>query len=305
MKLEDIAKNFYQKMSHIEMEHILIKEVIKNEVENINNQINNHKKLDEDIKELVGKSFHNLTFHHLKDGIIRFYDQKELDYQARYDSLILHKNKQYQWILANAYEEFEDFLETIYAYMGYKSNETWLLSDFGNITFNEIKEKDFLWFLSRAKNKKNIPQSILERLRILFSELSQVEKNNAANIDLKLMLTLIESLRHIIVHKNGYVDDKTEFINNILKKSGLYNNGKYKNEHKNLILQYFGTKDYENLIRLLEIVNRPHPNVALEFTHDVLGGLIGYLIGYSTCILEQLCIKFNEELNILELPKMK
>ena len=58
-------------------------------------------------------------------------------------SLFRHKNKQYQWLLAEAYELFEDCLEMLYAYAGYKNTDLWPLQDFGAVKFSELDSKKY------------------------------------------------------------------------------------------------------------------------------------------------------------------
>lgn len=239
-------------------------------------------------------SMHNFSFYSATDGIIRFYGNKKISIEEKYDFIIIHKNKQYQWLLAEAFEEFEDFIENIYAYIGFKDNNLWLLSDFGNITLDILKTKDYSWFQEKSKNKKNVPQSILERLRMIFPKIADIDVNNKLNVNLKLAIILIENLRHIAVHKNGIVDNKDEFIKSTLQKAGLYNNGNPKTEYTQLISQYFGTSEHENYILLLEITHRPHPNLAFEISTNMFESLTNYLLAYAFVCVETIVDRFND-----------
>jgi hypothetical protein len=63
-----------------------------------------------------------MTFYDAITGNVIFYDHKKLSIEDRYLHIFIHKNKQYQWLLAEAYEEYEDYLENIYAYYGKVNN---------------------------------------------------------------------------------------------------------------------------------------------------------------------------------------
>ncbi len=97
---------------------------------------------------------HNMSFRNAKTGDAIFYGFKELSIEDRYLHVLLHKNKQYQWLLAEAYEEFEDYIENAYAYYGSINNSFWPLRDYGNIFLSELKNKDFYWYVEQARKEK-------------------------------------------------------------------------------------------------------------------------------------------------------
>ena len=48
-----------------------------------------------------------------------FYGYKERRLEDQKRAVWRHKNKQYQWLLAEAYELFEDFIESAYGFAGF------------------------------------------------------------------------------------------------------------------------------------------------------------------------------------------
>jgi hypothetical protein len=227
-----------------------------------------------------------MTFYDAKTGTLRVYGHLERNIEDRYLDTLLHKNKQYQWLLAEAYEEFEDFLEKVYTYQGMKDNNFWPLTDFGSASLSDLKNKDFEWYLKQAAKKKDIPNSVLKIFRKKYQQVNSTENTNKLNVNLALAIALIEKLRHIIVHKGGVVSDKQNFIKITLESVGLYSNGNPNEEYLGFINQYFGTEEHENLIRLLEIKIRDDIPIYIE--HDVLGGLVGYMMAYAFLLLESI-----------------
>lgn len=207
--------------------------------------------------------------------------------------MVLHKNKQYQWLLSEAYEEFEDCLERLYAYAGYTDNNFWPLRDFGNISLNELSQKPYEWFEEQASNKKDAPSSIINKFRNTYGGLKITEVKNAFGVNLYLAITLVEFLRHIIVHRGWVVNDKEKFKERILKKCGLFNSGNPSQDHADFIDQFFGTGEYENTIVLLEIPT--HPEIPLDIHINVFDVLIGFLMAYIHIIYECLELLHNEQ----------
>lgn len=227
-----------------------------------------------------------MFFRNAATGKLIPYGHREKIALEIHNHTLLHKNKQYQWLLVEAYEEFEDFLEKTYAYLGKKDNSAWPLNDFGPTTLPELAKKDFEWHLDRATAKKGGPESILSYFKNKFHSLKSIETNNSIKINMFLAITLISKLRHVIVHKGGTVSDVDTFIKKTLEKTGLYNSGRPSNNHVSFIRQYFGTKEHNNLIVLLEIRDAEH--APIEIYHDVLGGLFGIMMTYALLVTDEL-----------------
>ncbi len=283
MELMEIWKNFSDRMAEVELFHRAARESAQNEL----NEIQVYATMLKDNSELkeLPSSLHNMTFYNARTGTVEVYHHKKHSIEDRLLHVLLHKNKQYQWLLAEAYEEFEDYLENVYAYCGIGDTALWPLQDYGTISLIELPQKDFSWFAEQAKKKKYIPHSILNKLRLWFPQLKSIEINNKFNVNLWLAITLIEKLRHIIVHRGGKVDNKNLFVENITKACGLFNNGNIAQEHIGFISSFFGKDEYTNLILLLEM--RIHPEVPIGIHICLFEKLTGYLMAYALLIFEE------------------
>jgi hypothetical protein len=284
MEVAEIFKKYTDKVSQVYLYKRAIKDTAKNEFERL---IQYEKTCNENpTLKGISLSAHSLFFRSAYDNSPCFFGYKESNLEDKKIAVILHKNKQYQWLLAEAYEAFEDFIEDAYAYAGYTDKNFWPLSDFGNISLSELEEKDFEWFVSQAKEKRGRPQSILNHFRNKFPQLQQIETDNKLNTNLRLAIALIEQLRHHIVHTSGVVSDKKKFVDHVLSKSGLYKKGKTDVLHNEFIETFFGTGDYRNIISLLEI--QTNPEIPLDTYIDVFEDISNYLMAYAHLVAEYL-----------------
>lgn len=90
-----------------------------------------------------------------------FYGYKERRLEDQKLAVWRHKNKQYQWLLAEAYELFEDFMERADAFAAYNDRNFWPLKNYGNISLLELEKQNFEWFVSQAN--RDTLKNILER----------------------------------------------------------------------------------------------------------------------------------------------
>ena len=203
-------------------------------------------------------------------------------------SLRFIHNKQIQWLLVDAYEAFEDYLKLIYAYVGYSDNNFWSLGDYGNISLNEIKDLNLSWFEEKT-NKTISPDRILKQLKNKIPELTASLESNKSKIDYNYRLSVVEHIRHIIVHRNGYIKNEKEFIKKILDRVGKYNNNRYSQEHGDYIKQFYCdcTKKHENIIYLNRVYSK-HEDTGLNFFHDKFSFLIENLASYAIIINKSL-----------------
>ncbi|MFA6196564.1 MAG: hypothetical protein WC656_07950 [Sulfurimonas sp.] len=163
----------------------------------------------------------------------------------------LHHNKQYQWLLVEAYEAFEDYLSRLYAYVGYKDNTFWFAKDFGDISIDELKIKDLKWFENRVENKEKKPESIYIHFRKKMPLIELFEKNNPQNIDYKFKILLISKLRHQIVHTKGTISDIDKFTEKILKPFSQEKQ-EIKQEYKDDIFYFLREEDSKYHVWLLD-----------------------------------------------------
>ncbi|WP_210442775.1 hypothetical protein [Vibrio crassostreae] len=231
-------------------------------------------------------SAQNMTYYCLETGEARFYGFSKVTVEEQKMRLFEHKNKQYQWLLAEAYEIYAEYLETIYACAGYCDQNLWLMADFGNIPYSTKIKHDMHFYKQQASKKKDKPKSILTQFRRVFPCIESIEINNAHKINIQLSISLIKNLRHIIVHEGGIVNNKEMFIQKVLKECSLYNSKSPNEKHITYIDNYFGDKEYENLILLLEKTHTTE--LPLHMFTDRLGNLIDLLVAHASLITTEL-----------------
>jgi hypothetical protein len=294
MKLDKIFESFLEKMTQIELYHRAIHEIADNELIELGKYAESLKENPE-LSDL-SSSGHNMYFYGAKDGVGKLYGQRTLNLNDRIKAVFIHKNKQYQWLLAEAYEIYREFLEELYAFAGFNDKNFWPLSDYGNLHLSELDGKDFDWYLQRVRiDKKKDVVKILKQFRGQFPELVTIENNNKLQVNLKLALLLVEKLRHIIVHNSGLTSDKEQFIQDILREAGLSNNGFPDIDNYNFVARYFGRERSSNSVALLEIRRTDlHP---LKAHIDVLGSLTGFLLAHSDLLFECLNARFSEKIH--------
>lgn len=150
---------------------------------------------------------------------------------------------------------------------------------------SSIKENNINWFLERARKKKGRPRTTLKQIHkkipSIDKYLSIRNTQNKHKTDYFFMITLIENLRHNIVHENGYVKNKEAFIKKFLCELGRYNNGKPNKIDLDNINTFFGINKYEKLIALLELYDSNSKN---NEYFDRFNFLIKILMSYALLI---------------------
>ncbi|WP_172562926.1 hypothetical protein [Vibrio furnissii] len=242
-------------------------------------------------------SAQNMTYYCLETGEARFYGFSEITIEEQKMRLFEHKNKQYQWLLAEAYEIYAEYIETIYACAGYCDPSLWLMADFGNIPYSENIKHDMEFYKQQANKKKDKPKSILTQFRRVFPKIESIERNNAHKLNIQLSISLIKNLRHIIVHEGGTVNDKEMFIQKVLKECSLYNPKSPNENHLAYIDSYFGDKEYENLILLLEKTHTTE--FPLHMFTDRLGNLMELLVAHASLITTELHKHITKHLRVI------
>jgi hypothetical protein len=184
----------------------------------------------------LSASCHGISFYSACGKIVPL-TQKVISIEDRMDLVYRHKNKQYQWLLVDAYEIYKLFLQKIYKYIHSVDN-----------SFPEIKHEN----------------DILQKLRNYLPKYKEKEIKNELGMNIRLMLVLIKELRNIIVHRNGVVNDKEQFIEKIIKKESSYNNDKHCKNIFDFLSDFFGINECCNTISLLEIRLIPDLPISIE-----------------------------------------
>ena len=229
-------------------------------------------------------SLHNMLFRDLKTGSWVRYGFSRSTAEHHLSMIYKNKNKQYGWLLVEAYEEFECFLEGIYAHVGKTNPNAWHMEEFGRIKMSDLNHKSFEWFRDAVRQKyKFNSRGLLNRIREICPELRGLEEHNALQINLRVAIALTGELRNHIVHSRGIVDDLDEFIKCVLRPCGLWNNGNPRPELTEFIRRHFRATQQDITISLSEIQITPPESPLREF-YDVWSELLEYLIAYAHAI---------------------
>lgn len=266
--IKQIYDEYAAEMAKLYFHKSTINDLYVNELERLKNQ------KDKNSEKMVFKDF--------RDGQLKIFGMVETNFEEQQELIFILKNRQYQWLVAEAYEHFDDFIENAYAYIGYIDNSCWSMRDYGNIKLNELSNKKFDWFLTQSQLKKT--KDILNEFRKLFPELESVEskpiKANKKKLHPKFVLNFIAELRHRSVHNGGKVNDKSKFIKEIFDDSGIQNKGQY-DDFINYFLRGKENGKLDKSIILLE----HHDNDGF-ITYHPIRHVFNCLMSYSIILCE-------------------
>lgn len=232
--------------------------------------LNEHRRIEENLRVSTANgrgdlriSGHSMSYRNIDTGAPVFYDFTERGFDEVREDLISYRNKQYQWVLVEAFELFETFTSTAYA-----ACKTWLPVE--NIPKDE-----------RGLSAK------LNALRQTCPRLVMRETRNARNMNYRSAIALIELFRHIIVHRGGWIQNEARFIGKLRSLVQKNNSGAADQiiEKDSRFFLYPGSHGIE--VYLLERPDRGSDHV---FT-DRLDTLLGWLLSYSDCLKTELVLK--------------
>lgn len=286
MDIPEILDLLRNRLVEIQLSRTVVKDTANEEYKRLSEYLHQSKEHDDEFFPFM--SMQSMIFRDLQTGEIIRYGYNKSNAEHRLNITAITKNRQYGWLLVEAYEEFEDFLERIYAYIGKSNRNAWHLEDFGSVKLPELNKKPYVWYLETVKKKYgNRHRELLNRIRELYPNLQTLEEKNICQVNLRVAIELIANLRHRIVHTRGIVDDLEVFVERILKNCGLWNNGKPKPELNQFIKMYIQNVAGANTIRLDE--RRASPTkIPIDTYYDVWNQLIGYLISYAYSISESI-----------------
>jgi hypothetical protein len=231
-----------------------------------------------------------MSFYRWDNNHIVHYGEYHTSYNDLIQDIIFNHNKQYQWNLVIAFEAYEKYLKKITSYLVSIKNKHIISLHFSNNDLRNISEVEYLSIYNILQKDNKYPTlKLLSELRILLPNYANLELKNEKNINMKFMLLLIEEMRHHIVHTYGVITNRVKFLERILKKIGLYNNGKHEEIFRNILNDYFLIKKYPNEISLLEI---PVILGFLVAKTDILGNLFQILLNSAYFITMEIKEKY-------------
>lgn len=218
MDIQQIYENFAKTITQIEFYHRTAFQTSQRELDTLYNPIKYRNDFLDKIPSDI--SMHQMYFMHAETGDRCLFGNAAMTLDIRKRDVTLRLNKQYQWLLAEAYESLESLIKQVYAFCGHRDRNTWPLSDFGNISFSELDEKNFEWHYARIKEKKSTAD-ILKQLRKIYPSFKTLETDNALGINFQYQTILVGQLRHVIVHQGGNLAETDSFINKVFELAGI------------------------------------------------------------------------------------
>ena len=195
----------------------------------------------------------------------------------------LQKLKIYQWLLVDAYEVFEDFVVEAYAYCGLKGLSIWVQPD----GWARDDKRDIEAYIKAPfKGKVRTPHRQLKAFRQGSQHFAKYETENRVGRNYRVVLVIIEKLRHAVVHFGGYCENLKSFQDKVqadLADMDIKAVRKYIDTH-------FMHHEGSNLVDLFEFPacdRNGNPNGGF---HDPMLGYFRAIIEYAQLIKESIQI---------------
>lgn len=246
MEVQEIYDVLKKRLVEIQLHKSIIKDLVKEELARLSEYINAAAESGAGPGSIL--AMQSMWFRTLKTGKLIRGGFVKTDAEGLAKRTAEHKNRQYGWLLVEAYEEYGDFLERIYAHIG------------------------------------KTDQNALTRLRQLYPDLESVEDSNIYKIHIRVAIALIRNLRHKIVHARGRIDDLENFNKCILKECELWNNGNPDQKLKDLIEHYVIEESDTYSVWLYERPVEKPQNFPFHVYEDTWNFLIKILISHAYAI---------------------
>jgi hypothetical protein len=269
LELDDLWNKFSERISGVELLYRAVNSAIRNELletEKLSGYEQNHK----------------FIFPNLVTKRNDVYLRKELKHDEILLALYFRKNRQFQWMLVQAFEDYEDFIFNIFASLALDDATIWTgRAICKNISLHDISKNGLSWYMGQPKNRKGQVKDKLNTLQAVLPRLKKIEDSNGLNVNLRVGISLVEKLRHLIVHNSGNTNDREFLIDEILKDAGRSITPNASRADREFIEQFLGTSPYDNMISLLEIKNSEAPSLVV---YEPLKVLINLLLAHSHLI---------------------
>jgi hypothetical protein len=208
--VNDLIKEQYHKVREDFAELNLLQRVVDDAFKREFEVLAEHEKNNDPAQIISHEAF---GFYNPFSGKLEKYAFRKTTIKRLKEITAFHKNTQYCWLIASAFESFEKFLKFVHEKL------------------TSTKERDLKKILSYFSNN--------------YIFLKKNEETNEFGVNLKIAVLLVEKLRHVIVHNQGVTEDLELFTNKVINDSGINNN---RNEHELFIKQFF----IDNRVVLLE-----------------------------------------------------
>ncbi len=191
---------------------------------------------------------------------------------------VLQKLKTYQWLLVEAYEAFEDFVERAYAYCGLVGIGIWKRP----VNWNREGSNDIQHYHQLPTGKDRKPYAQLQAFRQTSKHFEHFESANPTWANYRVILVLIEKLRHYIVHNGGYYDNAGTFAGRVPRELP----GMDMKSVMGFVNSFFIPHGQGKIVDLLEYPADPVENKSSETFHDPMLGFFRNLMEYGLLIFQ-------------------
>ncbi|NWD47802.1 hypothetical protein [Pseudomonas gingeri] len=230
------------------------------------------------------RSVNRMHFNNARTGELAAFGGSTQTTDQCIEAAITHKNKQYQWLLAEAYEAFDKYLTHSYVFLGMENFSVWPLSDYGNNRLSDLTSMGWSGRLELLKNTKSKVDHILKQLRKCYPEFARSETTNALEINFRVLIVMCQKFRHHIVHDGGYINDPDSLTKKILDEASI--NGRARDAQERFIRSYIGQSDGLTVVNLLEVESEVAPLAGLGAHYDICDQLLKLLVSYAHLIKE-------------------
>ena len=274
--IEEKLNNFLDAIGVLKHHQRIADEITKKMLQHLYEQNKILSGLKDDGVKNFGYSVNIFSFYSPYTGVIVPFKSKKTSIEESVKLIHFHKNKQYQWLLVDAFEIFEDFIISIYELIRE------LYPEF--IVTKDKKDNGNM----QTRNLKRISIDVINSFRLNLNELRDMEISNKIDTNLRLHLNMIEKFRHIIVHKNGKTTNIELIIIDILKKSCLFSDKSKEPEARLTIKSYFGSDDLEGLLILVEkpIFDSSGLSIHINRQENLINVLLSYALVLSKSLID-------------------
>lgn len=236
-KLKERYENFSDQIAKLKLSYRISSRTFKYFLNELSEKQANFDKLDLNLTEkgTLTTNIENYYFINPYTGGNELHGNNKFNYKEYAEQCYIHRNKQYQWLLVDGYEFFEEYIIDLYIIFCHDLGINCL-------RLNEDKEG-----MRDKKKLKKYVNKIIVKFRDEARNIKYDEGNNKTGRNLFFYIKMIEQFRHIIVHKNGKVSDLDIIVKNILNNSCITGNKKLEPEYREIIQRYIyqGTEKRE------------------------------------------------------------
>jgi hypothetical protein len=289
MNAQGIFNEFTDAVGQIVIYARASKRLTKKELEELEMQTESYNARKEKYPDWFS-SFDKMYFECPVSGETKMYYESIDSLEDRKRKVWLHRNKNYQWLLAEAFEAYEIFLKKLYALLGFENPSCWPLSDFGNAKLDDLKNKEYKWYLELAMKKRKVG-SIIKEFRQVLPRLQKLEKDNISDINFTIALKIMEKFRHLIVHQGGRVDDYEELTKKIMDECNIRQTSEEADIVRKSLAHYIGLEEDKEIIFLLE---RSVSGLPKELHRNYFEELVKVMLSYSLILtneVDKLCLE--------------